>query len=215
MGFRVAMTLNAPRHGELLRLINDFHLIDPPVAGLATDARIHMGGVVEVNEFRQIVHTFPTDAPPRLPAFVDRSKLVARGVYRRQGRHPLIIGGAVAVHASRRWGNRRVRRVKHRVVAVSTIQFKLARVQGVTEWNRLSRLVADVQRDRVGNQSAHGGRKYASRGSGDCQQAQKWIGPAWKQKPLHDVIWPAIVSRPLEAQKSRKFGDPRQESTVW
>ncbi len=53
-------------------------------------------------------------------------------------------------------------RIENRVVAVPTIQFQLPRVKRVTKWNRLHGLVANVQRDWIGDQTTNGSSKQAT-----------------------------------------------------
>ena len=68
----VLMALDAPRHRQLFVLVDDFHLIDAAVARNAAHTAIHVGGVVEIHKFGQVVDSFPLHALARFPALVDR-----------------------------------------------------------------------------------------------------------------------------------------------
>ena len=133
----------------------------------------------------------------------------------------MIVGRAMAVDASRSRRHRCVSRVKHGVVAIWTIQLELSCVQGMAERDRLGGLVADIQCLRVCDQTPHGASENSPSGDRYRQQAEKWIGPAWKQKPLHDVFGRRLSRGPYSHRKARKlwqpcslvrqYGDPRPE----
>ncbi len=142
------------------------------------------------------------------PALVNRSQLRARRANRRQRRDPLVVSRAVAVDASRSRRYRCVRRIKHRVVAISAIELELARVQRMAKRHRLRGLIADVQRLGVRNQAPHGASEHRPCRYRDSQQAEKWIGPAWKQKPLHDDFRRRLSRGPYTHRKARKLWQP-------
>ena len=165
MWIRVAVALNAPCHRQLFGLINRFHLVDAPMASLATDARIDVHGVVEVNELGQIMHPCPCHAPPGFPTLVNRGQLGAFGTHRRQGCHTLVVGRTVAVDTGRRRGNRRVCRVKDGVVTVAAVHLQLACVNRMAEGHRLLGLIAHVQRLRIGYQTTQRTCEYRTSGN--------------------------------------------------
>src|SRR6056297_740070 len=75
MRLGVAVAFNTPRHRQLLVLINHFHLIDSTMAGLATDARVDVRGMIEIDKFRQVVNSLPSHAATGFPALMNRSQL--------------------------------------------------------------------------------------------------------------------------------------------
>tara|TARA_R110002072_G_scaffold35608_3_gene105235 strand:+ start:8071 stop:8799 length:729 start_codon:yes stop_codon:yes gene_type:complete len=163
---RVAVTSDTPCHRQLLVLVHDFHLVDASVAGNATDARIHVCGVIEVNEFRQVVNSLPSNAAAGFPALVDWCQAGFVGVNRTQSGLTVLSGRRVTVHAGCRWRHSSVGGIKNGVVAIPTIHFQLSRVNRVTEWDRLSRLIAHVESLRVRDQSTHGSGVHASANNG-------------------------------------------------
>ena len=56
---RRAVTVEAPLHLQRVLLQHQRHLVDPPVARLASHALLHVDAVVEVDEVRQVVHPNP------------------------------------------------------------------------------------------------------------------------------------------------------------
>ena len=150
------MAFNAPCHRQLLRLIDDFHLVDTTVTGNAANASVDVSGVIEVNKLRQVVNTLPSNAASGFPALANRSQLCARLMNCRQSRHALRICGTVAIDARRRWRDRSVSGVKDRVVAIPTIHLQLASVDRMAKRYGLCGLVTDIQCIRVGEQAANG-----------------------------------------------------------
>lgn len=123
VGFRISVARDAPCHGKLFVLVHDFHLVDPAVTALAANARIDVGGVVEIHVFGQVVDSFPADASPRFPALVNRFQLGAGRMNGGQGGNALVVRRAVAIDTGcRRW-NRRVGGFKNGVVAVAAVHF--------------------------------------------------------------------------------------------
>src|SRR5262245_19836538 len=57
----LAVAAEAPLHRHRLGLIDTRHLVDPPMAGGASDTLRHMDAVVEVDEVAQIVDAIPLD----------------------------------------------------------------------------------------------------------------------------------------------------------
>ena len=202
--FRIAMAVDAPSHRQFLCLVNHFHLVDAAVASLTAHSRIDVRRMIEIDELGEVVNPLPTDTAACFPALVNRSKLRTRRPYGRQRRDPLIVGWAMAVDTGRGRGHRCMRRLKHSVVAVSAIQLQLACVQRMTERDRLSGLVADIQCLGVRDQAPHGASENGPSRDRDSQQAEKWIGPAWKQKPLHDDFGRRLGQWPILAQKRMK-----------
>ena len=52
-GGRIAMAIQTECHAERLGVINLIHLVDAAVAFHATDAAIHVDGVIEIDEIRE------------------------------------------------------------------------------------------------------------------------------------------------------------------
>ncbi len=164
---RIAVTGDAPRHRQLFGLVDNFHLVDPAVAGLAADTGIHVCGVIEVDELGQVVDPFPRHAAPSLPTLVNRLQLGTGRVHRAESRRLAVFsGGRVAINARRRRWNRSVSGIENGVVAVPTIHFQLTGVQRMAERHRLRRHVANVQRFRISDQTTHCGSVNATTNGG-------------------------------------------------
>ena len=91
MRLRITVAGDAPSHRQLFMLIDDFHLVDATVAGLAADTRVHVSSVVEIDEFRQVVDSFPRHALAGLPTLLDRSQFFAGWMNSGQSGDPLLV----------------------------------------------------------------------------------------------------------------------------
>ena len=120
------MATEAPRHRELLGLIDLPHLVDAPVAAHAADALGDVDRVIEEDVTRQRRHAFPLNRPPGEPARADLLELRAR--------RPHL---AVTAHAHRRRGDAGVGRPLDAGVAVATVDAVVADVMAVIELHRL------------------------------------------------------------------------------
>lgn len=58
---RRAMTLETPIHMQRVDPPGERHLIDPAMAGSATDALVHVNAMIEINKSRQVVDACPLD----------------------------------------------------------------------------------------------------------------------------------------------------------
>ncbi len=120
--FRPPMTLQTPFHLQRRSLRHDRHLIDPAVAGRASDALVHMNRMIEVSEVRQVVNANPFQ---RLAGFeTGAHRLEIRTV------SPNLF---VAVHADRSRRHPRRRGRLDRGVAVTAVDAVIADVMLVTE----------------------------------------------------------------------------------
>lgn len=61
MRLGVAMTIEAPTHVQAFDLLDVCHQIDTAMTALTTDSLLHVRGVVEEHEVRQIVYAAPDD----------------------------------------------------------------------------------------------------------------------------------------------------------
>src|SRR4051794_21667730 len=61
IGRRIAMAVEAPAHRQRCHLIVERHLIDAAVAGHASDALVHMDGVIEIHVVRYLMHPVPPE----------------------------------------------------------------------------------------------------------------------------------------------------------
>lgn len=144
---RVSVTIKAPPHGKHLVPHDDFHLVDSSVALHASDATIHVGGMIEVGVVGDAIHPHPLNRKPALVTLLDRLKLSAVGSNRR-----------VAVHAGLRGWYGGVRRSLHGVVAIATVHAKFAGMERMTKRHWLRRLVTHLKRLRtksVGHEHHH------------------------------------------------------------
>jgi hypothetical protein len=87
--------------------------------------------------------------------------------------------------------------IKYGVVAIPAVQFQLPGMNRMAERDRLSRLVANIQCLGVGNQSTHRTRENNARSRCYRKNAQEWINPTRKQKPLHDLFGQRSARSPL------------------
>ena len=164
MIFWFTVTIEAPLHRHGFDLGDDFHFVDPAVAGNATDAAVDVRGVIEVNKVRKVMDALPQNRIAIFKAFPNRLEQSTGGMNNAQ--IPLAASGAVAamtVAACRCRRDRGVRCFFDRVMTITTIKFQLTRVQLVTERNRLFRLVANVN-DRWMDRSEKTGRQVTSNG---------------------------------------------------
>lgn len=129
-----AMAIQTPAHAVWLGVFDDIHLVDLPMAFVATHAAIHMHGVVEINIVRRLVNPHPGNRFPALETCADRRKQGAVRFY-----------GAVATHAHVGGRDVRVFRNLHVCVAVAAVDPKLSRMQAVFERHRLIGRVTDTR----------------------------------------------------------------------
>ena len=126
VAFRMPVTVEAPFHGEGLRLPGEIHFVDAAVACRAPDALCDMNAVVEIHEVGQIVNARPFDGLPSPIAF-------AHGFKSGGGRPHL----RMAVHADlRRWNIGKRGGLDGRM-AIPAIDTETTNVVRVTERNRL------------------------------------------------------------------------------
>src|SRR2546430_17210780 len=71
ISLRLAMALQAPPHGQRLRLFHLRHLVDAAMAGDATDTLLHVDGMVEGDEVRKLVDLVPDRGPVRATTLAD------------------------------------------------------------------------------------------------------------------------------------------------
>ena len=120
------MTLQTPLHLQRRCLIEDRHVVDPPVTRRTTDTLLNVNAVIEIRVVRQVVNSDPLD---RLAVFETRA-------------HPFEVWTLgpdllVTVHARRgRWQSGG-RRSFHRRMTVTAVDAVVADVMFVTELNRL------------------------------------------------------------------------------
>ena len=65
----LAMTFEAPAHGQRSGLFHAFHPLYGAMAALARDAGKHMLAVVEIHEIGKVMNLNPPDRPPLLYSF--------------------------------------------------------------------------------------------------------------------------------------------------
>lgn len=114
------MASQAPCHVQRLGLFNHRHAIDAAMAAHATDPRLDMSRVIEVDKVGQIVNPHPRDGLAGGSALTDQGQRIALGLDRR-----------VAIHTG---GSRRHGRLGRRFdpnVAIPTIDAQITRMQRV------------------------------------------------------------------------------------
>ncbi|MAR57360.1 MAG: hypothetical protein CMM93_09275 [Rickettsiales bacterium] len=145
---RVAVTLEAPLHGDRLVDTHDLHLVDATVAALAADGdadlftvrplagegAVEVGRVVEVGVVGQLMDADPLHRLTGLPALANRSEAGGLGAH-----------DVVAAHAGLRGRDHRLGRLLHVRVAVAAVEAELPRVQAVAIRHRLLGRVSHLQ----------------------------------------------------------------------
>ena len=123
---RRAMALETPVHVQRVHPPRERHLIDPAMAGDATDALVHVNAMIEINKSRQVVDARPLDRLTRAKTLSDRRQ-------RRAVRPDL----SVTIHADFRRGDPGERAFFHRRVAVAAVDAIICDVMFVTKRDRL------------------------------------------------------------------------------
>ena len=116
------MAIQAPLHGQGGHRVNLCHSIDATVALRATDSVGHVGGMIEVDELRQLVDALPANRSMVEPAFA----------YRRQtsGFLPDL---AMAVHTDCGGRHPRVFRARDFIVAIDAVDPVVANMVAMVE----------------------------------------------------------------------------------
>lgn len=133
MGRRVAMAIETPGHVERLGLVNFVHFIDLAMALDATDAAVHMDGMIEIDVVWQFVNLDPGDRLAGLVAVANQSQL---GVVFEH----LI----VAIHAQRAGRDVGIPGFLDGVVAITAVNAQLVRVNCMGKRHRLHGHVAHI-----------------------------------------------------------------------
>jgi len=180
--FRSGVAVDAPAHGERLRLEHDFHLVHIAVAALAGNATVYVSRVVEVNVVWSLVNAHPLDGLPVITRIIDIHRFVERSQLRTVALHVLVtVPAGISRRYVRMTGN------FHKGVTVTTVEPELIHVDFVGEGNWLRRLIAFHQRLR--SRVVSKGESYPRRGQtgaeGDFERQQ--VGPAW-EKVCHGMV---------------------------
>ena len=171
---RVTVAIQAPSHGERLRAMNDFHLINAAVALQATHSTRDMRGMIEIGVITQLVNLDPFDGHARFVALT----------HLRETR-TVLMNLRVAIHACLRGWHGSVRCRLDGVVAVPAIESKLANVQRVAVRDWLIRLILAVEclwTESVGNQQRDVERSDRAHNQYEWKQR---VRPAGKQESAH------------------------------
>ena len=170
----VTVAIQAPAHGERLRAMYDFHLINAAVALQATHSTRDMRGVIEIGVIAQFVHLDPFDGHARLVTLTDLHK--TRTVF---------MNLRVAIHACLRRRHGSVRCRLDGVVAVAAIETKFANVQRVAVRHWLLGLILAVEclwTKSIGNQQRDVQRSDRAHNQYEWKQR---VRPAGKQESAH------------------------------
>ena len=132
--FRMSMALQTPSHAVRLGHIDHRHVIDRTVATEATDAAVHMRGVIVIDIIDGSVNPHPVDRVAGLPAFTHGLKL---GI--------VLLHLGVAVHAKLRVWHIGLRRDFDKAVTISAVHPQLRHVDIVRKWHRLDRLISHLR----------------------------------------------------------------------
>ena len=170
----VTVAIQAPAHGERLRAMYDFHLINAAVALHATHSTRDMRGVIEIGVITKLVNLDPFDGHARLVTLTHRGE--ARTV---------LMNLRVAIHACLRRWHCSVRCRLDGVVAVPAIETKLANMQRVAVRDWLFRLILAVEclwTKSIGNQQRDVERSDRAHNQYEWKQR---VRPAGKQESAH------------------------------
>lgn len=132
LGRRVAMAIEAERHGQRLEMINLIHLVNGPMAFHTTDSPVHMDRVVKINVIRHAMNLNPGNWPARLRALSHQcqSRIIPKHLI-------------VAIHTGSAAGNIGVPGLFDTIMAIPAVGPQLTRVGVVGKSNWLNRLVTD------------------------------------------------------------------------
>lgn len=187
----VSVAIETPLHRQRFFLFDDFHFVDPAVAGNAADAFVDMHAVVEVNEVRQRMHFLPDDWIPGFEAVsyglqigagrMDDAQVAAWFAWLSRSGHI----SAMAIATSRRCWDRGMTGDFNSVMTVPAVEPKVTRVQFVAERNRLSRLMSYVD-NRGMDCGEQAGRQITANGQArQNYKDSKLVDPSGKMKVLH------------------------------
>jgi hypothetical protein len=71
---RVAVAVDAPGHVKRFRFYSRRHLVDPAVAGFATNPFVDMDVMVKVNMIRKLINLVPHNWLASIPTLTDRDQ---------------------------------------------------------------------------------------------------------------------------------------------
>ena len=134
---RIAVAIETEQHVQRFLLPDHDLLVDPAVTLDATDAAIHVHGVVKINVIRNLVDLDPANRFAGFDAAFDQSQSGALGLH-----------DAVTVPASISRRHVRVSRTIDEVVAIATIQTEdriRSGMQGVIKGYGLIRRITDIE----------------------------------------------------------------------
>jgi len=132
MIFRSAVALQAPTHAVGFGVVDDFHVVNVPMASDATDATIHVHRMIEVDVVGSFMNSDPRNRIAGLPRLAYGSKFRALG-----------FDLSVAVHAGLGGWNIGVGGFFNSRMAVATVHSKLIHMEGVIESHGLGGLITD------------------------------------------------------------------------
>lgn len=129
----LTVTVQTPGHAEWFSLVDNFHPVDPAVAGLTSHSDTDVDFVVEVSVIGKVMNPDPLDGITTLPTLTHRLKrfTVERNLI-------------VTVHTGLCGRNIGLIGVEYLRMAVLTIEPDLTDVLAVAEWNRLLRGIANI-----------------------------------------------------------------------
>lgn len=139
------MTFQTPAHAQRLDLFDFIHLVDPTVAGNATDAPRDVCRMVEVGVISKIVNLHPINRTPGRQALAHSEQLGAVGMNTGGRRHAVHVGTTVTLATGGSRGDSSKTGMFYRRVTEPTVHFQLAGMERMTEWQWLLGLVTDVE----------------------------------------------------------------------
>ncbi len=143
---RVAMAIETPAHTERSHLHHFFHLVHTSMTRNTTHAAGHVSGMIKVGIVGKIMHLGPQHRLPRGRTLADRQQLGALAMHGNCCNSTISVSTRVTLHTGCGRRNRRSSGLFNRVVTIPAIHFQLARMQRVTERDRLLGLIAHINR---------------------------------------------------------------------
>jgi hypothetical protein len=174
MIFRCAMAVETPFHALGLMLIDDLHLIDRAVAGIAAHTAIHVHGVIEIREVRNAVDLDPIDyrtvTVASIPGRAHRLELRTLRLYLLMTAHARLHGWHVGMRSH-----------FHIAVAIPAVHAKLLNMEVMLKGYGLRGFISDpgVFRSEIVGDSA--GNRRPEHSNAHRQLPRKLIRPLWEE----------------------------------
>lgn len=182
---RVAVAVQAPAHAQGLRLVDVGHRVDAAVTRLASDARVDVSRVVEVNEVGKVVDFDPLD---RFVGFGDvAKKLELRAFASERDFGGWFVRRSVAAETDRGRRDGGETGFFHGGMAITAVHAEIAGVDFVAVVDRLDGLIADVSERRGADEVDDADQIERRADEHQSCREPKSIRPVGKEKRIHET----------------------------